>query len=92
MIFEEEMKVYDKYVEALRDCYPMGGNVVIKGKEVLGVWHSRFDALEAGRKAYGDVDMLVKDINDKPITLASLGCAAGHAVEEIVRREYGGIR
>mgnify|MGYP000854222026 FL=1 len=62
-MFEKEKALFKKYQGALQHSYPLGGFVVIKGDEVLGVWYDRLDALNEGYKAYGDVPMLVKDIN-----------------------------
>jgi hypothetical protein len=63
-IFEIELKTLEENLERLKKENPVGGYVVIKGKEILGVWESRADALKEGLKVYGNIPFLVKNIND----------------------------
>jgi len=63
-MFESELKVFVSVRGQLRADHPSGGVVVIKDEEVLGVWNDRMDALKAGLEKYGDVQFLVKNIDD----------------------------
>lgn len=63
-MLDEELKTYQENIDKLRAENPHGGFVVIKDKEILGVWASREDALKEAGKAYGDDVFLIKDIND----------------------------
>jgi len=41
--------------------------VVIKDREISGVWPTQMDALKTGIDMYGNVQFLVKNINDSGI-------------------------
>lgn len=62
----EELSLFEKIKEELRAKYPSGGYVVIKGTDVAGVWADRMDAIKVGIEKYGNVQFLVKNINDNP--------------------------
>lgn len=66
-MLEKELELYNKIKADLQAKYPEGGFVVIKDDNVLGVWQTRPDALRSGMEKYGDVQFLVKDINENPI-------------------------
>lgn len=75
-MFEQELQTYYSSVTQLRGSYPLGGFVVIKGDEILDIWIHHLDALKEGYKVYGDVDFLIKDINEQPISISSFGSAS----------------
>ncbi|MBD3589564.1 hypothetical protein [Bacteroides sp. GM023] len=54
----------------------MGGFVVIKGDEILDVWLNDLDALKEGVKAFGRIQFMIKDINEKPIDISKFGSAS----------------
>jgi predicted naringenin-chalcone synthase len=61
-LLETEIHVYQENLPKFRDQHPMGGFVVIKGEEILGIWNDRMDAIRAALKQYGNVSFLVKSI------------------------------
>ncbi len=63
-MFEKELQKFKEIQEHLKNEYPNGGYVVIKGDEVLGVWFNRLDALKEGLAKYGNVPFLVKEIRE----------------------------
>lgn len=63
-IFEVELKTLEENIDKLKKEYPLGGFVVIKETNILGVWDSRVDALREGIKAFGNIPFLVKNINE----------------------------
>lgn len=63
-MLEKEIELYSKIKPQLQAENPNGGFVVILGDNVLGVWATRIDAIKAGLEKYGDVQFLVKDINE----------------------------
>lgn len=63
-MLEKEIELYSKIKPRLQAENPNGGFVVILGDNVLGVWATRIDAIKAGLEKYGDVQFLVKDINE----------------------------
>lgn len=63
-MLEKELEIFEKEKAKLREENPSGGYVVIKGKEILGIWNDRQDALKAGIEKYGNVSFLVKDIDE----------------------------
>jgi hypothetical protein len=65
-ILDREITVYNAQKAELQLKNPNGGFVVIRDKEVLGVWQTRADALRAGIQKYGNVSFLVKDIFESP--------------------------
>ncbi|MBL7129217.1 MAG: hypothetical protein ISS16_09585 [Ignavibacteria bacterium] len=71
-MLEQEIKIFENNKAKLKEDYPSGGFVVIKDKEILGVWNDRQDALKAGIEKYGNVSFLVKDIleNDNVINFS----------------------
>lgn len=64
LMLEKEIATYNKIITELKSKHPEGGFVVIKDEETLGVWQTRIDALKAGVEKYGDVQFLVKSIDD----------------------------
>jgi len=61
MTYEEELATYRaRLPELLAD---EGKYTVIRGTEVLGVYGTYEDALQAGYAKYGDASFLVKQIN-----------------------------
>lgn len=64
-----EMNVFERNQPQLQHDNPEGGFVVINGEEILGVWRARVDALREGIEKYGNVQFLVRDINesDEPV-------------------------
>jgi hypothetical protein len=62
-MLDKELETFRKVKAGLSEKYPSGGYVVINGEEILGVWSSRMDALQAGLEKYGDVSFLVKNIS-----------------------------
>jgi hypothetical protein len=68
-MFEKELQIFHKRKSDLVSKNQLGGFVVIKDEEVLGVWVSRIDALKAGIDKYGDVPFLVKNISDPDATI-----------------------
>lgn len=75
-MFEIELATYHKNLERLREENPLGGFVVIKGDEILDVWLNDLDALKEGIKAYGRIQFMIKDINEKPINISAFGSAS----------------
>ena len=71
-MLEQEIKIFEENKSKLKEDYPSGGFVVIKGEEILGVWNDRQDALKAGIEKYGNVSFLIKDIleNDNVINFS----------------------
>jgi len=65
-MFEIEIEKFKEIQAQFKPEYPNGGFVVIKGNELLGIWHNRLDALRAGIDKYGNVPFLVKDIRNNP--------------------------
>ena len=63
-MLEKELKVFYKERGRLLEENQGCGYVVIYGDTILGVWHDRTDAIREGLRKYGNVSMLVKDIND----------------------------
>jgi hypothetical protein len=63
-ILQKELETYFKALPELQAKYPNGGTVVIKDDKILGVWNDRLDALRAGIEAHGNVQFLVKSLND----------------------------
>jgi hypothetical protein len=68
-MFENELKTFKKNLAELREQNPLGGFVVIKDSDILGVWVSRQDALTEGFKKYGNVPYLIKNINEQDFVL-----------------------
>jgi hypothetical protein len=66
-MLEKEIETYNKVIASLKSRYTDGGFVVIKGDEVIGVWQTRVDALKSGFEKFGDVQFLVKNIDDQNI-------------------------
>ena len=66
-MLEKEIETYNKAIGALKLKYPDGGFVVIKGDEIIGVWQTRVDALKSGFEKFGDVQFLVKNVDDQNI-------------------------
>ena len=71
-MLEQEIKIFEDNKAKLKEDYPSGGFVVIKGEKILGVWNDRQDALKAGIEEYGNVPFLVRDIleNDNVINFS----------------------
>ncbi len=63
-MLEKEFETYIKVKGQLLSEYPLGGFVVIKDDEVLGVYQTRVDALKIGIEKFGNVPFLVKDLNE----------------------------
>jgi len=63
-MLKKELEKFREIQDHLRAENPNGGFVVIKGREVLGVWNDRMDALKQGVEKYGNVSFLVKDITE----------------------------
>ena len=72
-MFEIELATYHKNLERLREENPLGGYVVIKEDEILDVWINDLDALKEGVKAFGRIQFMIKDINEKPINISAFG-------------------
>lgn len=68
-MFEKELEVYSRVKDKYLSSYPQGGFIVINGEEILGIWQSRIDALQAGIDKYGNVPFLVKNINEDEIVI-----------------------
>jgi hypothetical protein len=66
-LLETEINVYQENLPKFRDQYPMGGFVVIKGEEILGIWNDRMDAIRAALRQYGNVSFLVKNIHERAV-------------------------
>lgn len=66
-MLEKEIDTYNKVKDSLMLKFSNGGYVVIKEEEVLGVWQTRVDALRAGFEKFGDVQFLVKNIDDQSV-------------------------
>ena len=64
MELEKEISYFLKIQNELRAKYLNGGFAVIFDENLLGVWSSRDDAIKEGIKKYGNVSILVKNIND----------------------------
>lgn len=79
-MFEVELATYYKNLQRLREEYPLGGFVVIKGETILDVWLNDLDALKEGYKAFGEERFMIKGINDKPIDIRSFGSAASKII------------
>ncbi|TRX44990.1 hypothetical protein FNW54_10365 [Bacteroides sp. HF-5092] len=75
-MFEIELATYHKNLERLREENPLGGYVVIKENEILDVWINDLDALKEGVKAFGRIQFMIKDINEKPINISAFGSAS----------------
>ena len=65
MTLETEFKVYRENLPRFRDEHPVGGFVVIRGEEILGIWNDRMDAIRAALRQYGNVSFLVKSIHQR---------------------------
>lgn len=63
-MLDTELRKFTEVQGTLKEQNPNGGFVVIKDEEVLGVWNDRIDALRQGIEKYGDVQFLVKNIQD----------------------------
>lgn len=61
---EKELEIFKGKQPELKEKYPKGGFVVIKGEQVFGVWENRNDALKEGIKKFGNVPFLVRNINE----------------------------
>ncbi len=68
-MFEQELKTLKENLPSLKQVNPQGGFVVIKDKEILGVWLNRQDALKQGIEKYGNQPFLVRDINEQNTVL-----------------------
>lgn len=68
-MLEIELNTYYKNKNTFNEKSPSGGYVVIKGDDVLGIWETRLDALKAGIEKYGNVEFLVKDIDESDTIL-----------------------
>ncbi|MFM7458878.1 MAG: hypothetical protein ACKO3R_09525 [bacterium] len=68
-MFENELKTFKENLATLRERNPLGGFVVIKDSEILGVWVNRQDALAEGFKKYGSTPYLIKNINEQDFVL-----------------------
>ena len=75
-MFEIELATYHKNLERLREENPLGGYVVIKEDEILDVWINDLDALKEGVKAFGRIQFMIKDINEKPINISAFGSSS----------------
>lgn len=75
-MFETELATYYKNLAHLREENPLDGFVVIKGDEILDVWLNDLDALKEGVKAFGRIQFMIKDINEKPIDISKFGSAS----------------
>ena len=80
IMYEQELKTYYRNLEWLRKENPLGGYVVIRGTEILDVWHHPLDAEKEGLKAWGCCQFLIKNLNDKPMHISSFGSAAPNLV------------
>ena len=61
MAFEKELETYRRELPAMMDR--VGKQIVIQGEEVLGIFDTYADALQAAYKAYGpDAVFLVREI------------------------------
>ena len=60
-----EFQWFQVHVEQLQADYPKGGHAVVKDEQLVGVWHSRDEALSAGLKAFGNVPFLVRSIFER---------------------------
>lgn len=63
-MYRTDLEIYHRNKTKWQAENPNGGFVVINGSDVLGIWHSRLDALRYGIDRYGNVPFLVKDIMD----------------------------
>jgi hypothetical protein len=63
-MLEEELKLFEEKKAQLKEEYPNGGYVIIKGSEILGVWNTRQDAIKTGVEKFGNTPFLVKNIDD----------------------------
>ncbi len=64
MELSDEITIYNQVQDKLKQEYPQGGFVVIKDKNILGVWENRNDAIQEAYETYGNTSFLVKNIND----------------------------
>ncbi|HIH50686.1 MAG: hypothetical protein ABSE71_03480 [Candidatus Micrarchaeaceae archaeon] len=63
ILLEEELKTYaEKKQELVRQSN--GKYVLIKGKQVIGVYESENDAIKIGIEKFGNVPFLVKKIEE----------------------------
>jgi len=66
-MLNNELALYSQQKKQLQLEHPEGGFVVIKDREISGVWPTQMDALKTGIDMYGNVQFLVKNINDSGI-------------------------
>jgi hypothetical protein len=64
---EQEISFFRKIQDELKAKNPNGGYAVIKDETLLGVWLNRTDAIKEAVEKYGNVSLLVKNINDNQI-------------------------
>jgi hypothetical protein len=63
MPLEREAETYRREVERLLAEGHAGRHVLIRGDDVVGIWDSQYDALQAGRDRFGLDDIAVVEID-----------------------------
>lgn len=65
-MLDKEFETFEKAKVNLQKKYS-DGFVVIKGTKVIGVYHSRVDALTIGINKWGNVPFLIRNIYEESI-------------------------
>ena len=84
MVLNHEIETYRRELPQLLAQGQAGRYVLFKGDQLIGIWDSQAEALEAGRQRYGLEPIAVKKIDPRDVDLmarveATKGAACPHS-------------
>src|SRR5882762_647390 len=77
-LFEREIATYRRELPRLLEEGEAGRHALIKGDEVLSIWDTQGDAIQAGRERFGLEPIFVKVIDPRDPERFALFAAAGY--------------
>ena len=66
-MYEKEIATYVRELPRLLEAGEVGRHALIKGDEILSIWDTQGDAIQAGREKFGLDPICVKTIDERDI-------------------------
>ena len=66
-LYEKEIVTYMRELPRLLDEGEVGRHALIKGNEILSIWDTQADAIQAGREKFGLEPICIKTIDERDI-------------------------
>ncbi len=64
-LYEKEIATYVRELPQLLEDGHAGRHALVKGDEILSIWDTQGDAIQAGREKFGDEPIFVKTIDPR---------------------------